>query len=75
MCSLTGHSIIFLYLFPAGCDPTNKPSCLRSHPDSCLFRKVECPARKCLDRVTVNDLCQHLADKHEKTTVFTRIER
>ena len=63
--------------FPSapGCDPSNKQRCLRAHPESCAFRKVECPARKCLDLVAVSALCRHLRKKHAETTVFTRIDR
>eukprot|EP00095_Tigriopus_kingsejongensis_P002222 maker-scaffold817_size93049-snap-gene-0.11 protein:Tk02222 transcript:maker-scaffold817_size93049-snap-gene-0.11-mRNA-1 annotation:"y3509_dicdi ame: full" len=56
-----------------GCAPLNRDQCLEKHPKECVFRKVECPARKCLQIMPLEDVCQHLDDFHPRTTIFTTI--
>ncbi|TRY78222.1 hypothetical protein TCAL_15317 [Tigriopus californicus] len=56
------------------CDPRKKEECKKRHPASCIYRKVECPARKCSDIMFVEDVCKHLEHFHYNSTVFTTID-
>ncbi len=61
-------------IFPAVLRTEKRVSILGEPLEYFDARKVECPSRKCLQQIQVDQVSQHLKNAHPNTTVFTDVD-